>query len=405
VLYVGQCYYNTWYLSRALRNLGWQADVLEWGGLDPYLYHGHDFRFEHDGTVGNLRRQLSFWFHALRNYDIFHFSGAEAMRFSNETHDFFARWLWEGAEIGILKRFGRKVVYSGNGCRDAVLQSSYAKWGDTPICSDCPWRDVPTICSDERNTAWGEFRNKYADFQVLMGSNRVDWNADPRCHEVPEYYCLDPDFWYPELLVPTNMRLPIPEETVKIYHAVGGFDARSIGPEARTIKSTHIYLPLIEQLKSEGYPVELIFFKDVPNTDLRYYQAQADIVVDMLTVGWIGANVREAMMMGKPVVCYLRPEWLEDMRREIPGYIDELPVVSATPETVREVLIDLINNPEKRREIGRKSREFAVRWHSADTAARRFDTIYKGLLAGEPGTQDFRDATHGVTPDPAPISA
>ena len=30
VLYVGQAYYNAWYLSRALRKLGWKADVLNW---------------------------------------------------------------------------------------------------------------------------------------------------------------------------------------------------------------------------------------------------------------------------------------------------------------------------------------------------------------------------------------
>ncbi len=30
VLYVGQSYYNAWYLSRELRKLGWKADVLNW---------------------------------------------------------------------------------------------------------------------------------------------------------------------------------------------------------------------------------------------------------------------------------------------------------------------------------------------------------------------------------------
>ena len=82
-------------------------------------------------------------------------------------------------------------------------------------------------------------------------------------------------------------------------------------------------------------PVELDFVHDVPNSEVRFTQGQADIVVDMLTFGWFGANVREAMMLGKPVVCYLRPEWLESMRKRVPDYIDELPVVSATPETSR----------------------------------------------------------------------
>jgi glycosyltransferase involved in cell wall biosynthesis len=79
-------------------------------------------------------------------------------------------------------------------------------------------------------------------------------------------------------------------------------------------------------------------------------------------------------------VCYLRPEWLESIRREQPDYVAELPVVSATPETVEAVLTDLIRNPEKRRELGRRGREFALKWYSAKNAAAVFDRIYTDLI-------------------------
>jgi glycosyltransferase involved in cell wall biosynthesis len=55
-------------------------------------------------------------------------------------------------------------------------------------------------------------------------------------------------------------------------------------------------------------------------------------------------------------------------------------LVIATPETVYSVLKDLIKHPDKRRDIGRKSREFAVKWHSAEAGARRLDEIYSSLL-------------------------
>jgi len=54
--------------------------------------------------------------------------------------------------------------------------------------------------------------------------------------------------------------------------------------------------------------------------------------------------------------------------------------ITAAPETVYNALRDLIENPEKRREIGKLSREFAIKWHSAQAAARRFDQIYSELL-------------------------
>jgi glycosyltransferase involved in cell wall biosynthesis len=101
------------------------------------------------------------------------------------------------------------------------------------------------------------------------------------------------------------------------------------------------------------------------------------------------------MMLGKPVVCFLRPEWLESMRKEISEYVDELPIVSATPETVYEMLRDLIEHPQKRREIGLRSRAFALKWHSAEAAAKRFDQIYSGLLSSQGCTSPEFDASKG----------
>ena len=83
---------------------------------------------------------------------------------------------------------------------------------------------MPDICSDERNLAWGAFRNSLADFQVTAGGNRADFNDDPRVHEVPEFYCLDPDVWRPDLPIPTTSGCRSRRATVKIYHAVGNFE-------------------------------------------------------------------------------------------------------------------------------------------------------------------------------------
>lgn len=381
VLYVGQCYYNTWYLSRALRELGWKADVLNIDPVekDQIFYHGQDFRFRY-GTKINDLGHLIFFARALGYYDIFHFTGTWNLRFVSDFDSQSKSILPERWDIKLLKKLGKKIVYTNVGCLDGVSQSSFRTWLPEPVCDICPWRDIPTICSDERNLAWGKLRNGLADYQVTLGGNRKDYNDDPRVHEVPQFYCLDQNFWNPDLLIPSNYRLPIPEDTVKIYHSIGNFESRTQVTTTRNIKSTHIYIPTIERLKAEGHNVEMIFFHDVPNEKLRYYQAQADIVVDMLTYGWFGANVREAMMLGKPAICFLRPEWLESMRREIPEYVDELPVISATPQTVYGVLKDLIEHPEKRREIGRRSREFAVKWHSSEAGAHKLSQIYSRLL-------------------------
>ena len=381
VLYAGHAYYNKWYLSRALRQRGWRADVLNWDrGVESQMYyHGEDFRFTADGA---LWPELLFYLAALWRYDVYHFSNTHGITFGSLVRSWFAKF-GEGAEIRLLKLAGKKIVYTNNGCLDGVAQSSFAKWGhelgQPPICSTCRWRTVPSVCSDDRNLAWGRFRNAMADYQCLLGGNRADYNDDPRVHEVPEVYCLDPEFWRPDLEVPEKYRLGFPPGTVKLFHGVGHFDSRTDATGAN-IKSSHIYLPLVKRLKAEGLPVELLLFSKVPNRELRFYQAQADIFLEMLTYGFYGANVREAMMLGKPVICYLREEWLDGMRKELPGFVEELPIVSATPDTVESVLRGLIADPARRAEIGARSRRFALKWHSAEAAGRRFDAIYSTLL-------------------------
>ena len=287
-------------------------------------------------------------------------------------------------EIHLLKDLGKKIVYTNNGCLDGVSQTSFAAWGDVPVCSICKWRTVPSVCSDARNLEWGQFRNSVADFQCLLGGNRADFNVAPTVHEVPEFYCLDPDLWRPDLDIPDQFKLPpLPPNGVRLYHGIGHRSSRTDDDDVN-IKCSHIYRPVIDRLRQAGYILELLEPTDIPNRDVRYLQVQADIFLDMLTYGWVGAMAREAMMLGKPVVAYLRPEWMDSMRREIPEYADELPVVNATPETIESVLRDLIEHPEKRRAIGQRSREFAVKWHSNEAGARRFDEIYGRLLDGDP---------------------
>lgn len=443
ILFVGHAFYNAWYLSRELRKLGWKADVINIDNNPETqgFYHGQDIQFQYN-LEDHLFR-LNTYLTALRQYEVFHFSNQNGIYFINDQKGigrlrlffpileklisvffksknldqkisllisfklvksdasdnlsltrmgywFYRRILgqWFSHQYGkfwdihLLKLAGKKIGYTNNGCLDGVLKSTFSQWKPFNTCSICKWNNHPEVCSDELNRKWGEFRNSIADYQCNIGSNKADYNLDDSVFESPWFYCLDTNFWNPETLIPSNYLLPFQFDIVKIYHSVGNFEKRSDAQNV-TIKCTHIYLDLIDKFKKEGLPVELVFFHGLPNKIIRYYQMQSDIVVDMLTFGFFGANVREAMMLGKPVVCYLRPEWLEDMRREIPDYVAELPIVSATPDTVEEILRELIDNKQKREEIGRKSRKFAVKWHGSDKAAQYFDQFLSLQIEGK----------------------
>ncbi|KTC95687.1 glycosyltransferase [Legionella erythra] len=381
VLFAGQCYYNGWYLSRALRQLGWRADVLNWDS-NPHsqiYYHGEDFRIN---CTGSLYTDLKFYLKSLLQYEVFHFSNTNGIQFGTSISSWFKSNFGEAYEIHVLKKLNKKIVYTNNGCLDGVSQSSFSKWDKTPVCNICIWKHQKDVCSDSKNLAWGIFRNQIADYQCLFGGNRTDYNAAPTVHEVPEVYCLNAEIWHPDIEVPENFKIRNDEEKTYVYHAVGNKRDRT-KESGVNIKSTHVYLPLIKKFQDEGLKIELISPEGIANRDIRYYQVQADIFLDMLSYGWYGATAREAMMLAKPVICYIRPEWLESLRAELPECADELPIISALPDTVEDILRDLILNPQKRIEIGQKSREFCLKWHSDTVAAKRFDQIYSRLLAGD----------------------
>lgn len=445
IIFVGQAYYNAWLLSRELRNYGWNTALvnIDSNKANEKYYYGKDEDLYEPQGKSLFRHQVELLVNACSYYDVFHFSNSQGLYFfelsqlgsnkENRLGALFLKWLkyifvarckmrpyqfldlliifkifkykqgYELTPIGekvlfyiykkvafvlpehwdieLIRLFGKKITYATNGCQDGVLRSTFSKWGPYDVCSICAWRDNKAVCSDEKNAKWGEFRNKYADAQITIGGNRADYNLTEKQFEVPEFYCLDEHHWNPIGLIPANYLLPFKKETVKLFHSIGNYDART-DKDGVNIRCTHIYIKLVEELKNEGFDVELVFIKDVPNKNVKYYLQQSDIVVDVLTFGFFGANVREAMMMGVPAVCFLRPEWLEQMKEEIPDYVRELPVVSATPETVKEILIDLIQNKAKRIEIGRKSREFALKYHSIKAGGKRLNDFYTEVLNG-----------------------
>ncbi len=391
VLYVGHSYYHTWYLSRELRKIGWRADTLNFDSsvTNEIYYHGGDYKFCND-TAEDRIFQLRFYLKSIIKYDIFHFSNAHGMVFGFYLHNLFAKHFGEYSEIKLLKYLGKRIVYSNNGCLDGVSKTAFSQWEPFNTCNICQWNDHPEVCSDERNLQWGKIRNELADYQMTIGGNRTDYNDDPRVHEVPGFYCLDHHFWDPDLKIPDKYQLDRVDNSLRIFHSIGNFQLRTKAEDNMNIKCSHIYFPLIDRLKAEGYPIELIFFTDIPNKEIRYYQLQADIVVDMLTFGWFGANIREAMMLGKPCICFIRPEWLVSMKDEIPDYVNGLPIISATPDTVYTVIKDLLDNPEKRQILGKKSREFATKWHSAESGAKQIENIYSDLLQ-QKSERNFRE--------------
>jgi glycosyltransferase involved in cell wall biosynthesis len=125
-----------------------------------------------------------------------------------------------------------------------------------------------------------------------------------------------------------------------------------------------------------GLPVELDLVEGVPHDEARRRYERADIVVDQLNAGWHGIFALEAMALGKPVVCHLKPDVVEQAER---AYGTRVPIVPATADTLVETLRPLVADAELRRRIGAESRAYVERVHDIDVIADRLLDLYARL--------------------------
>jgi glycosyltransferase involved in cell wall biosynthesis len=133
------------------------------------------------------------------------------------------------------------------------------------------------------------------------------------------------------------------------------------------VKGTAHVLETITQLQAEGVDLRFELVTGRAREDAHGAYARAAVIVDQLLAGWYGGVAVEAMALGKPVVCALQERGL----RHVPEALrTQLPVVSATPGTLPDVLRALLRDAERRKQTGLAGRAFVERWHDPRSIAR-----------------------------------
>jgi len=137
-------------------------------------------------------------------------------------------------------------------------------------------------------------------------------------------------------------------------------------PSSRRRKGTEHVVAAVEGLDADFRVVEGLTHDEA----FELYR-EADIVVDQLNAGWYGVFAIECLALGKPVVTFLHEE---AVRRTEEAYGIEVPVVSATAETLREQLRPLVADAALRHRVGAglaRLRGAAARHRRDRRAARR----------------------------------
>jgi glycosyltransferase involved in cell wall biosynthesis len=142
-------------------------------------------------------------------------------------------------------------------------------------------------------------------------------------------------------------------------------------PSSRARKGTEHVVAACAEL---GVDLDVVEGLDHRQAFERY--RGADVIVDQLNAGWYGVFAIEAMALGKPVVTFLHDE---AVRRTQDAFGLDVPIVSATKQTLVDALRPLVESGEERQRVGAASRAYAEEVHDLERTTDRLLALYAAL--------------------------
>jgi glycosyltransferase involved in cell wall biosynthesis len=335
--------------SKAESLLGIKADTLVFSSYFITDRFRYDFsQFDRNRFTRALIRILVFpW--ALLKYDIFHFFCDRGILPTKG---------WSGVNLFelILMRLFRKKVFVYTYGADVRTREKTMQLGKYNCCMHCPNVGIACVCDEARHEKNVEKISRYAT-EVLSMGDMMEY--------LPESDAAL--FFWPIDVKKVNY---IQESSrhdgpIRIVHA----------PNHRHYKGTDYLIEAVEELKKEGLSLELVLVEKKANEEAMKLYQEADIIAEQFLIGWHGFMAIEAMALGKPVICYIRKQ----------GYLlapEECPIVNANPDNLKEVIQDLAENPDKRKNVGKQGRAYVEKYFSLESFSARLAGLYRrhGIL-------------------------
>lgn len=324
------------------QNIGGMAGVLAKAqrecGVDAFSYclpTGH-FRYVADRTrqhLGTLRQALPFYILGGFRYDAFLF--------------YFGTSYAGGGlyDVSILKRLGKKIYFYFCGCdirnsKVTICQHEY---------SACKWC-WPMLCSANRKRALDVAR-RYANTIFVSTPDLIEFIPESVLLPQP----IDMDFFgrVRDEVKASPRNMPTDSDQIVIAHA----------PSNKSIKGSKYLVNAVQELREAGFAIELVLIEGKSYAETIRICSQADLIVDQLLIGSYGQFAVEMMALGKPVICYIR----DDLWNYYPP---GLPIVSATPNNISEVLCKLIQMRTEWDELGNRGIRYVEQNHDSVAVAR-----------------------------------
>jgi len=352
---------GTQYYSRACRALGYKSDTLMYGRY--VISSERDFDYYPETIFPRLSRLRPF--QALRRYLCFLWALPRyEIHFHNFDGGLLAGTPLEYLEIHLrhLAR-GRNVVYPYGGdtiiprlCRSLLFKQA--------LLADYPIHGRLGSVNERRIDHY----TKHADL-IYASIDSVDylqrWDI-----LLMQLSAIDVDSLAQITTATGDLRKRFPDKKI-IFHA----------PNHRHIKGTQMLISACEDLKREGRSdFELVIYERQPNEVILQAIKDSDIIADSFVMGVYGLFSIEGMALGKPVLCYLRPDLVELYSHY--SWAKECPIVNTAPNQIKDKLRWLLDHPEERSRSGQKGMEFVERHHSLTAMGAIYDQIIRRVWSG-----------------------
>lgn len=295
-----------------------------------------------------------------RTLELFAFLTKERWRFN--VFQFYhntSLTLYTLADIPWLKRLGKKVFFYFCGCDARDSKVTIQKY-EFSACKE-HW---PMACSANRKKAI-ELACRYADGIFVSTPDLLEFV--PGAVLLPQPIDLEQFRPLRDQALATSAYNHQENKTFVIAHA----------PSDPMIKGSVYLERAVQELQASGYPVELRLIKNTPYEEALRLAAGADLVVDQLLVGAYGTFAVEMMALGKPVICYIR----DDLA---PHYASDLPLISANPKTIGQVIKGMIERRQEWPCIGQQGIQYVNRVHDSLVVARQTLQYYQGGVTAQP---------------------
>lgn len=340
------------YTSKALQEKGFESKtvvidfypIVKRSDFDVILRYDASSLFLMNYIITQVTCYL-FFIKSLFSFDIFHyfFDGGILQRTPYTSIEFL-----------ILKACGKHLILMPYGSDSFVYDHLY----------DLNWRHALL------SSYSGLSKNAHAIERMLrLGAKYADIICGCLVHVVnlPRWDVL-PLTWYP---FPTHTVTPVFPKTagpVFVAHA----------PNHRGVKGTEFLMDAVARLHTEGYDIHLTLIEKKTNDEALDIMKKADIIVDQLIFGY-ALNAMESMALGKITITGVDKDHPSYTLFSRYSYLKECPALFASPESIYNVLKDLLHTRHTWPELGQKMRAFAEKRHSFESSSSLFQFMYKTL--------------------------